>query len=112
MTWLLIGALVWVAVAVPAALLIGRAIREGDARRAADAEAQLQVETQARSETPDGNFVATDAPPSEAAPTIWTGPATVPFPPPPGVPRKRPHIVRNPLSRAERSPSHRDSGVL
>jgi hypothetical protein len=112
MTWLLIGALVWVVVAVPAALLIGRSIREGDARRAVEAEVQLQAEAQARSETPDGNFVATDAPPSEAAPLPWTGPETVPFPPPPGVPRRRPHIIRNPLSRVERSPSHRDSGVL
>src|SRR5690348_13539212 len=100
MTWLLIGALVWVALAVPAALLIGRSIREGDARRTVEAEARMQAETQARSETPAGNFVATDAPPSEADSLPWTGPATVPFPPPPGVPRKRPHIVRNPLSRA------------
>ena len=112
MTWWLIGTLAWVALAVPAALVIGRAIRDADVRRAADIEAELRTDTQARSETRDGNFVATEAPPSEVPPTPWTGPETVPFPPPGSVPRQRPHVIRNPLSRAERNPSHRDSGVL
>lgn len=112
MTWWLIGALVWVALAVPAALLLGRALREADVRRAAEVEATFQAEARAQSETQDGNFVATEAAPSEAPPMPWTGPETVPFPPPGSVPRQRPHIIRNPLSRAERKPSHRDSGVL
>ena len=112
MIWLLAGALVWVVVAVPAALLIGRSIRQADVRRAADVEAQLRAETQAQSQTVDGNFVATDEAPADAAELPWTGPETVPFPPPGSVPRRRPHVVRNPLSRAERNPSHRDSGVL
>lgn len=108
MTWLLITALVWVVLVLPAALLIGRSIRRAEARRAADAEARLRVEAAAQSETMEGN-VATEPPATELP---WTGPETVPFPPPPSVPRRRPYVVRNPLSRAERSPSQRDSGVL
>lgn len=112
MTWLLIGALVWVVVAVPAALLIGRAIRDADTHRAAVAEAQFRAEAQAQSETQAGNFVATEESPAEVAELPWTGPETVPFPPPASVPRQRPHIIRNPLTRAERNPSRRDSGVI
>lgn len=112
MTWWLIGAAAWVALAVPAALLFGRAIREADARRAADVQAELRAHEQAQSETRDGNFVATEASPSEVPPMPWTGPQTRPFPPPASVPRRRPHAIRNPLSRAERNPSHRDSGVF
>jgi hypothetical protein len=111
MTWWLIGALAWVALAVPAALLIGRSIREAEARREADAEAELRAQAQARSETPDGNFIASEKPPAEAPPTPWTGPQTVPMPPPGSVSRQRRSFVRNPLSGSERHPSPRDSGV-
>jgi hypothetical protein len=113
MTWWLIGALAWVALAVPAALLIGRSIREAEARREADVEAQLraQAQAQAQSETPEGNFIASEEPPSEAPPTPWTGPQTVPMPPPGSVPRHRRSFVRNPLSGSERHPSPRDTGV-
>jgi hypothetical protein len=114
MTWLLIGVVVWIAVAVPAALVIGRAIRTADARRAGELEALADAE--------EANFVATEAPPSEVPPsevprsevpsTPWTGPSTVPFPPPPPASRQRPSIVRHPVSRKERNPSPRDSGVV
>lgn len=40
MTWLLIGALVWIALALPAALVIGRAIRIADAHRDAELAAR------------------------------------------------------------------------
>jgi hypothetical protein len=102
MTWWLIGTFAWVALAVLAALVIGRAIRMADARRAAEVEAQAG----------EANFVATEAPPADVPPTPWTGPSTLPFPPPGSLPRQRPPIVRNPVSPAERDPSHRDSGVL
>jgi hypothetical protein len=114
MSWLLIGALVWVAVAVPAALMIGRGVRLADARRT----------TEFAMQTPDGNFVASDVPPADAATVVssdlepepdssalWTGPTTLPFTPPPPLPRQRPPVVRDPVSRVERDPA-RDSGLL
>jgi hypothetical protein len=101
MTWLLIGALVWVALAVPAALLIARSIRTADAHRVAESEAQSQ----------DANFVASEEPPAEAS-LPWTGPATVPFPPPPPKQRPRPPVIRDAIRRSERDPSAHDSGLL
>src|SRR3954469_24386967 len=91
MTWLLIGALVWVALAVPAALLIARSIRTADAHRVAESEAQSQ----------DANFVASEEPPAEAS-LPWTGPATVPFPPPP--PKQRPPHAPAPPPPTEAAP--------
>jgi hypothetical protein len=107
MTWLLIGALVWVALAVPAAQVIARGIRMADAHRVAEAEAQAL----------DVNFVASDVPPADVLPPVdeslpWTGPATVPFPPPAPVQRQRPQVVRDPIRQAERDPSTHDSGLL
>lgn len=101
MTWLFIGLGVWIAVAIPAALLIGRAIRVADDRRAAEAGPGSGQQ----------NFVASEAPPVAAEPETWSGPPTVPWAPP-AQPRRRPPVVRAPVSRTERKPSHRDSGVL
>jgi hypothetical protein len=109
MTWLLIGVLIWVAVAIPVALLIGRGIHLADARRAAPSSDAL-----------DANFVASDEPPVEAAEQPWTGPSTVPFAPsrPPwggdrtSMPRPRPPVIRAPIRPNERDPGSRDTGPL
>ena len=102
MTWLLLlSALVWVAVAVPTALLLARGIRMADLHRAAGTEAQAR----------NLDLVATDVPAAEAE-LPWTGPATVPFPPPAAKQRQRPEIVRHPLRAADRDPSAHDSGLL
>jgi len=102
MTWLLIGALIWVALAVPLALLIGRAIRRADKEH----------------EAAEPNFVATDVPPGEAPEEPWTGPSTVPFAPsrlPWGGDRTSsrplPPVVRHPVKPVERDPGVRDSGL-
>jgi len=112
MTWLLIGVLIWVVLAVPLAMLIGRSIRLAESKRAA-----------AAAEPPMANFVATDTPPIEAPPAEsaepWTGPATVPFAPsrPPGggdrtsSGRTLPPVVRHPVRPVEREPKARDSGL-
>ena len=97
MTWLLIGVLIWIAVAIPVALVIGRSIRLAEARRKQEYQAGHEA-----------NFVATDAPPATVADADaadatatdatatavpatagtaeheeqpWTGPSTVPFAP-------------------------------
>ena len=106
MTWLLIGVLIWVTLAVPVALLIGRVIRLADARRAMPP-----------GDAPGDNFVATDVPPGELVQEPWTGPSTVPFAPsrlPWGgdrtsVPRPRPPVVRHPIRPTEREPNARDT---
>jgi hypothetical protein len=100
MTWLLVVAVVWVAVAVVAALAIGRAIRTADARRGVEAEPQPDA----------GNFVATDLPPAEAD-VPWVGPPTAPFTPS-SVPRQRPPVVRDPVSRDGRDRAPHDSGLV
>jgi hypothetical protein len=102
MTWLWIGVLAWVALAIPAALVIARGIRLAEDRRAAEAHAAQEP----------ANFVATDTPPSVADPKApWAGPSTVPFPPPKSIPRQRRPAVRNPVRSDERDPSARDSGL-
>jgi hypothetical protein len=123
MTWVLIGVLIWVAVAIPAALLIGRGIRLADAKRSV-----------AASGVTEANFVATDVPPAdiptayippayeapeEPAAQPWTGPSTVPFAPsrlPWGgdrssTSRPRPPVVRHVVRPVERDPNARDSGL-
>lgn len=111
MTWLLIGVLIWIAVAIPVALLIGRGIRLADTRRAV-----------AMPDDAEANFVATDLPvddmPVEAVEQPWTGPATVPFAPsrlPWGgdrtAPRPRPPVIRHPVQPTERETGARDSGL-
>jgi len=112
MTWVLIGVLIWVVLALPLAMLIGRSIRMAEAKRAATA-----------ADSPMPNFVATDTPPTEVPPVEpaepWTGPATVPFAPSraPGggdrtsSGRTRPPVVRHPVWPVERDPNARNSGL-
>jgi hypothetical protein len=107
MTWLLVGALIWVVLAVPIAMLIGRGIRLADARRVA-----------ATQDAAEANFVATDVPPVEAPEEPWIGPATVPFAPsrlPWGGDRTsarlRPPVIRHPVKPLERDPGARESGT-
>jgi len=122
MMWLLIGVLIWIAVAIPVALLVGRSIRLADATRAV-----------AGPDVADANFVATDVPvedvPVEAVEAVegtpvepveqpWTGPSTVPFAPsrlPWGgdrtAPRPPPPVIRHPVKPVERETGARDSGT-
>ena len=103
MTWLLVGALIWVALAIPFAVLIGRGIRLADAHRTVSA--------------PDApNVVATDVPPVDAPEGPWTGPSTVPFAPsrlPWGGDRTsarlRPPVIRHPVQPVERDPGAHES---
>ena len=100
MSWLLIAALAWVAVSVPTALLLGRALRRADV----DWEGQ----SGGRAPGQQDDVLPTDGPSAEP-PAPWTGPSTVPFPLPPGAPRRRPRVIRDPLHPTERDPSARDS---
>src|SRR5690348_1905220 len=111
MTWLLIGALIWVVLAIPLAMLIGRSIRQAEDRKATTP-----------ADSPQGNFVASDMPPGDVqpaeSPEPWTGPATVPFAPsrrPEGgdrtaIRRSRPPVVRHAIRPVDRDPNARDSG--
>jgi hypothetical protein len=111
MTWLLIGALIWIALAVPAALLIGRGIRVAEAKRAVPPSDALDADLAATFGTSqDASAGSVEQP--------WTGPTTVPFTPtqrPKGsdrttVPRPRPPVIRAPIRPSERDPGSRDSG--
>jgi hypothetical protein len=107
MTWLLIGVLIWVVLALPLALLVGRSIRLADRRDPAT-----------RRNRAEANFVATDEPPTGATEPPWTGPSTVPFAPsrlPWGgdrtsLPRPGPPVIRHPVRPSERDPRARDKG--
>lgn len=103
MTWLIVGLVAWFVIAIPAALLIGRAVRVADARRASAGELDVQADARRGPE----NFVVPQSP-LAVDPQPWTGPPTVPSPAPQ---RRRWPVVRAPVTRAERTPSHRDSGV-
>jgi len=112
MTWLLIGVLIWVTLAVPVALLIGRGIRLADARRAVPPVDALEED-----DALEENFVASEVPPGEVVEELWTGPSTVPFAPsrlPWGgdrtsLPQPRPPVIRHPLRPTERDPHTRDT---
>jgi len=113
MTWLLIGGLIWVAVALVVALLLGRTIRLADARRARESQAAA-----------DANFVVPGTPSAPASPAEfeeaeqpWTGPSTVPFAPsrlpwggvrPSGARAPRPPVLRAPVTPAERDAAQKD----
>jgi hypothetical protein len=108
MTWLLIGALIWVALAVPVAVLIGRGIRLADAKRVVAPTDPLEA-----------GLVSSDIPAGEEGEEPWRGPSTVPFAPsrlPWGgdrtsVPRPRPPVIRAPIRPGERDPKVRDTGM-
>jgi hypothetical protein len=111
MTWLLIGVLIWVAVAIPVAVLVGRSIRLADTRPAV-----------AEPDVAEANFVATDLPvegtPVEPVEQPWTGPETVPFAPsrlPWGgdrtASRPPPPVIRHPVKPVEREAGARDAGM-
>lgn len=104
MTWLLVVAVVWVAIAVPGALVLGRAIRTAEERRSPGVDAQAWPGT----DTAAGNFIATEHPPLDVE-TPCSGPSTAPFAPPRG-PHRRPAVVRRPVTRDERNPAARDAG--
>ena len=104
MTWLIIGALIWVSVAIPVSVLVGRAVRLAEQRR----------EPQPGG-VPEPNFVASEEPvvqPDEDEHEgQWTGPGTVPFAPsrPPwGGDRtypRLPPVVHRPVHQTEREPN-------
>jgi hypothetical protein len=108
MTWLIIGVLIWVALAIPAAVLIGRGIRLADARRNAPVSDVLEAD-----------FVPSEDAAAETLEEPETGPETVPPPqtrlPRNGdrgtSPRPRPTVVRRPIQPGEREPRARDSGL-
>ena len=60
MTWMLIGVLIWVALAVPVAVLVGRSIRLADAKRTVAGPRRV------------GDVAATDPRPAAARPTVVT----------------------------------------
>ena len=95
MTWLLIGVLIWIAVAIPVALVIGRSIRLAESRCTQEYQAAHEanfiatdVPPATATEAATTNAAATDAPAAGAPATVapadsesqpWTGPSTVPF---------------------------------
>jgi hypothetical protein len=129
MTWLLIGVLAWIALALPLALVLARSIRHATVAREAEEEADARAlaalpgETspdrpapdeapRAPADSPHGNFIVTEPAPLEVVDELpWTGPSTRPFPPPPSVPRRRPHPLPGHVTRPQESPSNRDTGV-
>jgi hypothetical protein len=109
MSWLFIGVVVWVVMALLAALVLGRSIRRAEVDSDADeARALVELETQ---ELTTGTAVS--EPPAPAEPELpFTGPDTRPFPPPPSVPRRRAHVLPNHVPQVRQDRSERDQGVL
>jgi hypothetical protein len=113
MTWLLIGVLIWVTLAVPVALLIGRGIRLADAKRVAPSSDPLEADF---ADSLEADLADSEVPPVEPDEMPWTGPSTVPFAPsrlPWGgdrtsVPRPRPPVIRAPIRPSERDPNTRN----
>ena len=112
MNWLLVGVLIWVALGVPLAVLLGRSIRLADRRH------QAAMRNRSAADVVPADESAGDELPAEAAEQPWTGPSTVPFAPsrlPWGgdrssMSRPRPPVVRHPIRPPERAPRARDKG--
>src|SRR3954452_19561137 len=102
MNWVLIGVLVWVVVALLAALVLGSSIRSAEQTHDAD-EARTLAELDADERIV--GIVASARPVRKKGVLPYTGPEPRPFPPPPSVSRQRRGVLPFHVARSRREPS-------